>query len=113
MSLSGPHAISLVSSIVPTQSPGVYVLSRNGRTAHYVGRSDTCLATRLASSARAEKYTHFWYGFTSSPMQAYHAECELYHSYSPVDNANHPAVPIGTQWRCPLATCPWGPRLPA
>jgi hypothetical protein len=105
MSLSGPFEISLINFVVPSTSPGVYVLSRDGRVAHYVGRSDTGLASRLALSARGGCYTHFWYALASSPMEAYRAECDLYHRYTPSDNTNHPAVPIGTQWRCPIVTC--------
>jgi hypothetical protein len=106
--LQGPYLASAVSLVPYVQSPGVYVLSRDGRTAHYVGRSDTCLAARVAASIQAGRYTHFWFAFRSSPMQAFLAECELYHEYSPADNGNHPAVPIGAQWRCPSLACAWG-----
>jgi hypothetical protein len=40
-------------------------------------------------------------------MRAYQLECEWYHKYNPSDNSTHPAVPPGTNWRCPVHGCQW------
>ena len=108
--MRGPFSISQVNSLVDQTKPGAYILSRDGKTAHYVGRSDTNLASRIASSAKEEVgYTHFWFEHTTSPMQAYYLECDWWHKYKPsnLDNINHPAVPPGTYWKCPIPGCPW------
>ena len=65
---------------------GVYVLSRNGTSQSYVGRSDSDLRQRIVSSASEGNYRSFWFDYASSPMDAYKYECELYHKYNPPDN---------------------------
>ena len=45
---------------------------------------------------------HALYGYRSSPCEAFHGECELYHLLEPEDNAAHPERPDGSDWRCPL-----------
>ena len=106
--LMGPYQISAVDSYVTRSSPGVYVLSRDGRTANYVGRSDTDIGARIkASASEGYGYTYFWFENAESPRDAFNKECEYYHRYNPPDNKNHPAVPFGTNWRCPIIGCPW------
>jgi hypothetical protein len=106
--LRGSYPISHVSVYVSGDAIGIYALSRDGgRSKHYIGRSDTDLRSRIVSSGSQGSYTHFWFDYESSPMQAYKDECELYHEVNPPDNAVHPAVPPGTNWRCPILGCPW------
>ena len=105
--LYGPFPLSEIASRVEPNSIGVYVLSRNGKHADYVGRSDSDLQARIGNSAVQGDYEFFWFGYVSSPMLAYKTECELYHEYDPPDNAIHPAAPQGTNWRCPNTSCPW------
>jgi len=106
--LLGPFPINSVDAQVSRNSPGVYVLSRDGRTAAYVGRSDNDVGSRIKESAgEGYGYTHFWFEWASSAMGAYQAECEYFHKYGPRANTVHPAVPLGTNWRCPVAGCPW------
>jgi len=108
MALVGPLPVSQLALYVRATGPGVYVLSRDGRTAVYVGRSDTDIRGRLRHSATQAGYTHFWFDYATSPMLAYKYECELYHTYNPPDNLVHPAVPSGMNWRCPVLGCQWG-----
>ncbi len=105
--MEGPFPINSVNLHVTRTSPGAYVLSRNGKAAHYVGRSDTDLGQRILSSARQGTYTHFWFEYCTSPMRAFHTECQWWHKYSPSDNSIHPAIPAGTNWRCPIEGCQW------
>jgi len=106
--LMGAYSIDSVDLYVSRASPGVYILSRDGRTAAYVGRSDTDVGSRIKQSAReGYGYSYFWFEYASSPRDAYLKECEYYHKYNPLDNTNHPAVPFGTNWRCPIIGCPW------
>jgi hypothetical protein len=104
--MSGPYSVTDVNTFVTKMSAGVYILSRDGKVAHYVGRSDTDLASRIKSSLN-QGYNYFWFEYADSPMRAYYLECEWYHKYNPPDNSNHPAVPPGTYWRCPVQGCPW------
>jgi hypothetical protein len=108
--MTGPRALTKakIDELLPRKVIGSYVLSRDGKTAHYVGRSDSDLASRLKSHVGSGDYTVFWYEVVESPMQAYFLESEWYHKYHPADNQNHPAVPPGATWKCPVAGCSWG-----
>ena len=105
--MHGSYPLSKLEITVDSRCIGVYVLSRDGRHVHYAGRSDSDLRSRIRKSADEDSYTHFWYDYETSPMNAYRAECSLWHRYQPPDNINHPAVPAGTNWRCPVRSCPW------
>lgn len=106
--LLGPYSINLAGSMVTLSSPGVYLLSRDGSTVAYIGRSDMDIASRIRQSANeGYGYTYFWFEYTPSPREAYLKECEYYHRYNPPDNSNHPAVPFATNWRCPMIGCPF------
>lgn len=104
--MSGPYPLSKLEVVVDSESIGVYVLSRGGQHVHYVRRPDADLRARIRKSAQPDSCTYFWFGYESSPMNAYKAECELWHKYQPPDNLIHPAVPAGANWRCPTAGCP-------
>lgn len=106
--LAGPFPINQVDSHVTRSSAGVYMLSRDGRTAAYVGRSDTDVGSRIKQSAgEGPGYGYFWFEWASSSLNAYQKECEYFHKYNPPDNAAHPGVPLGTNWKCPVVGCPW------
>ncbi len=80
---------------------GVYILSRNGRSPDYVGRSDCDLADRIRRSASEGRYMHFWFQYESSPTNGYKSEGGLWHLLEANDNLNHPGVPAAMNWRCP------------
>ena len=105
--MKGPYSLRKLDALVETCMIGAYVLSRGGQRVHYVGRSDSNLRARIQQSAKLDGYTHFWFGYASSPMQGFKAECQLWHRFQPVDNENHPAVPAGANWRCPVRGCQW------
>lgn len=107
--MNGPFEINDVSLHVEQSSIGVYILSRDAQTAHYVGRSDSDLRSRIPqSTGEGYGYKYFWFECASSAMRAYHMECRLYHRHiRTIDNKNHPAVPVGTNWRCPVQGCEW------
>lgn len=108
LSLSGAHSISAVDRLVAAGSLGAYILSRDGRAADYVGRSDYDLRERIKASAQeGHGYRYFWFQYSTSAMDGYRLECLLYHEYRPADNSIHPAVPQGSNWRCPVTGCPW------
>jgi hypothetical protein len=99
-----------VDRLIATKVPGTYLLSRGRNVAgswivHYVGRSDDDLNHRLKQ--HIGRYTMFGYHPTTSAKEAFELECTWYHEFKPVDNVNHPAVPVGTSWRCPVGGCPY------
>ena len=107
--MQGPFSVTTVSEYIDRGYIGVYVLSRDALCVHYVGRGDYDLQGRLKTSiSEGSGYRVFWFCYESSPMQAYKRECYLYHKYDPPDNSIHPAVPPGTNWRCPVPGCQWG-----
>lgn len=101
--------VSEIRNYVATDIIGVYILSRDGRKVHYVGRSDSNLKGRLKQSIlEGWGYRFFKVKYLNSPMRAYHQECKWWHKYTPPDNSVHPKVPEGTYWRCPIKSCYWG-----
>lgn len=53
--LTGPFSINSVDLYVTRVSPGVYILSRDGKTAAYVGRSDTDVGSRIKQSSKENR----------------------------------------------------------
>jgi excinuclease UvrABC nuclease subunit len=87
-------------------SPGVYLFKRNGYIV-YVGRGID-VYRRVPASYRQGKYDREVQVIpTTCERNAYLLECELYHQHDPCDNQIHPAVPFGTNWRCPIDGCDW------
>jgi hypothetical protein len=105
--LYGPYALmsaNIELAITERARAAVYGLGRiaaNGKfNALYVGRSDENLAAELRRFIG--QYGAFVYGYRSSPLDAFRAECELYHLLEPEDNTGHPQRPEGTAWACAL-----------
>lgn len=107
--MKGPISLKEIDTYLTKKLPGAYILSRDGKVAHYVGRSDVDLASRIKSSSKEGKgYKYFWYEYTDSPIRAYYLECEWYHTYLPPDNNEiHPSPKPGTAWKCPISGCEW------
>lgn len=92
---------------------GNYRLSRNslesGFVVDYIGRSDTCLASRLKDHI-PEGYKSFVYSTNVTPEDCYCQECRDYHDYGGdiglLDNDptadGHPRSPKGMQLKCPV-----------
>jgi len=80
---------------------GVYGLDRGSKDdpfkVYYIGRSDSCLNTRLkqhiGEEYNGEKYKWFKFDFASSIEEAFYKECRCYHHYGgkeKLDNEEHP-----------------------
>ena len=102
--MQGPYPILDIDTYVTPDSIGSYILSRGSNAAHYVGRSDTDLNSRLKSH-RGTGYVSFWFELASSPLEAFYSECDLYHKYNPQDNEMHPTAPPMASWKCPVPGC--------
>lgn len=95
-----------VDAAITRTSPGAYALGRVGEDGTFyvsrVGRSDSDVNARLKS--QVGDYTHFKFGYFSSPKAAFEKECRLYHDFNPRDNKIHPDRPNGSGWECPVCT---------
>ena len=98
-----PYPISAASQI-PSGVIGAFLLSRDGSNANYVGRSDEDLGSEIRKRAEALNagYTHFFFEPADSPHDAFILECRWYHSYSFLENKEHPKPPHGMVLRCPF-----------
>lgn len=103
--MSGPYSLDTgtISNRISRSTQGAYILSKDGKIAHYVGRSDTDLAGRLNWWANnSGSYTHFWFETATSALSAFELECQWWHKYRPDDNQNHPDRPNNSNWQCPV-----------
>lgn len=95
MILDGPFSLDFVSIFVSPGKIGVYVLSRDGKHGHYVGRSDRDLQQRIQTSAQeGQGYKYFWFKYADNVWQAYEYELHWYRRFWPyIDNEIEPAMP--------------------
>lgn len=101
-----------VQTLLPRGVPGAYILlrAREGADATpiYVGRSDTCLQTRLTGHPHKRHATHFIFAPTGTAKRAFWLEAALYHQLNTDDmqilNQVHPASPQNSGLTCPF--CP-------
>lgn len=108
--MEGPYQLTNtdVDKHVPDGNIGAYILSKGNKVASYVGRSDSDLKQRLKQHLESGNYKQFWFETADSSLQAYYLECKWFHDYRPGDNnQNHPAIPPGAAWKCPVPGCPW------
>ena len=104
--LMGPYPLNrdTIAKVVSQVSPGVYVHSRDGKAAHYVGRSDQDVRRRLLDHV-GSGYRSFWFAYASTPKGAFEQECTLFHrngGEAGLDNLVHPQRPAGSFWKCPV-----------
>lgn len=102
--MKGPYNIPDYLKYVRKGEIGAFVLTRNEKTAHLVGRS-TELFLELKNFAENSDYKRFWFEKVDSELNAYYLECQWSHKYRPSDNKQHPDVPSGSTWKCPVEGC--------
>lgn len=96
----------VIRAFVPSQTIGVYILYNEGKPI-YVGRSDSCIQTRLCGHELLCKSTHFSWEPCSSPKKAYLLEALWYHKLQMQGqnlNQIHPGKPAGWIGECPFCT---------
>lgn len=99
-----PLRAGWTTTLLPAGLPGVYLLLLGARP-RYVGRSDTCLAGRLAAHRDRDDVTHVAWSVCAGPTQAFRAECYWYHRMAGAPgllNRMHPAAPRGLHLGCPF-----------
>ncbi len=98
------YSTSLIRSLIPSGVSGAYVLIKNGLP-FYVGRSDTCLMSRLCSHNYMFEATHVYWEVCGTVVRSYHQECYWYtvflEKYS-LKNKIKPARPIGVEKESPF-----------
>jgi len=100
----------IVSSCLKDSQAGAYSLAikRDGKfNVKYVGRSDTCLKTRLLQHVKGKKSKYFSFAVCDTDVQAYHLECRGFHSFSALKNAIHPDNPNLKVCGCPYCATEW------
>jgi hypothetical protein len=104
MTLKGPYSLALVNIMVTANKKGVYILSRDGRNAHYVGRSENDLQQQIKVSANeGQGYNYFWFHYATSGRQACQYELYWYRHFWPyLDKSIEPA-PTANELRSPLS----------
>jgi hypothetical protein len=102
--MSGPFLLRFVDLFVKERSAGAFILSKNGRSADFVGASGDNLADAVRASAKDGGYRYFWFSYAGSARQAADLERAWYHRFRPVDNRTAPAGSHG-EWRCTTVGC--------
>jgi len=105
-SMLGPVLLKYAHLFVSALSTGTFILSRNGRTADYVGATSDDLAGTLGRFARQSDYRYFWCIETHSAQEASEIEKAWRHRYCPTDNATRAGAAHGDGWRCLAEGCP-------
>ena len=87
---------------------GVYVLGEmiDGEfVVKYVGRSDSCLRTRLLTHNYLYSYSYFYFLYMDSPEDAFRLESQWWHACVdfdiPIINKIHPDSPVNAGLVCP------------
>lgn len=92
---------STIRALIPPRTRGTYMLL-DRRTPIYVGRSDACLRTRLATHNHRGRATHVLWEVARTPKSAYLLEAYWFHRQDLQLNQIHPAYPAGTPTICPF-----------
>lgn len=87
--MSGPFALRYLHLFLREKSAGAFILSRNGRSADFVGASPDNVAEAVRQCARASDYRYFWFAYVPSAEMAYELEYLWHHRYRPTDNRLH------------------------
>ncbi|MEW6543681.1 MAG: hypothetical protein AB1411_08720 [Nitrospirota bacterium] len=103
--MSGPFNLRYLHLFVRERSAGAFILSRNGRSADFVGASTTDVANALRQYGSQSGYRYFWFAYSNSPEEAVQLELTWYHRYHPADNAVPPARNHGADWHCTAEGC--------
>lgn len=93
----------LLRAVIPPGHAGTYVLLQRNAVM-YVGRSDTCVLTRLCRHELLLDATHVTWEPSSNPERAYRLEAAWFHQFRGPHLLNqiHPARPSGYKFNCPF-----------
>jgi hypothetical protein len=101
-----PADAAWIRSMIPEKVVGAYVLLRDGQP-FYVGRSDSCLLSRLVRHELLGHASHLTWEICRDPVRAFFCEAFLYDSSRELSgflNCVHPARPARYQGNCPFCS---------
>jgi hypothetical protein len=91
-------------AVIPPAALGTYLLLVEDEPI-YVGRSDTCVRTRLCMHGLGQVATHFVWEPAREAWQGFCLEAAWWHrraDWPMLLNAIHPAIPLGDERTCPF-----------
>jgi hypothetical protein len=94
----------VIQALISVDLIGAYILLRDGHPI-YIGRSDTCLRSRLINHGLLTACEHVVWQICASPQLAFHQEAACFHELSGTPgclNRIHPARPWGQRSGCPF-----------
>jgi hypothetical protein len=103
--MSGPFRIRYLHLFVKERSAGAFILSRNGRSADFVGGSGEDVADAIQQFAGRSDYRYFWFAYASTVNEVAQIGHAWFHRYHPTDNSSPPAGPDGSDWHCTTEGC--------
>jgi hypothetical protein len=101
---------SIIDHKVSSNTIGVYWLGKKKKGSfdiRYVGRSDSCVKTRLMQHIETDKFTHFSFKSTKTIYEAFRLECMEWHLRADhTYNKIHPDSPRHLPYVCPYCMAP-------
>ncbi len=101
----GPFNLRYVHIFIAECTAGAFILSRNGKSADFVGVSPEDLAQTLLTFRHRSGYNYFWFAPAGSAEAASALASYWYHRYRPTDNAVPPDGFEQSTWRCTIDGC--------
>lgn len=101
--MSGPFNLKYLHLFVKERSAGAFILSKDGKSADFVGKSGDDVGAELGRFTRSP-YRYFWFDYAASANDAARLEQAWRHRYKPTDNGPSPRA-HADHWRCTLAGC--------
>lgn len=102
--MAGPFSLRYLHLFVKERSAGAFILSRDGKSTDFVGKSPDDVAAALGRFTRSP-YRYFWFSYVSSPGEAARLEQSWRHRYRPTDNGSAPHGSHAEHWECTIAGC--------
>jgi len=101
---NGPYPTPELSYWVRNDAPGVFILSKDGKGADYLGVSEKDIKSAIESLADRLKGSWFLCCYAEYPPTQFKVECEWYHAYRPP--VEHPTPPESLPTlKCPILDC--------
>jgi hypothetical protein len=104
---SGPFPAVELDFWVVDGTPGVFLLSKDGKNPDYLGASEKDMKPEILRATKQEQEAWFLYYYAKSPASLYEVTCEWYHEYSPRNLPTHPEPPaiLVADLSCPVLGC--------
>lgn len=103
--MSGPFSLRYIHLFVAKLSSGAFILSKNGRSADFVGMSEVDVAKALVSYGAQSGYQYFWFSYAESSKEARELAHAWHHRYHPSDSTLPSNSPSKTDWHCRVTGC--------